>query len=104
MSFGVVMLVHTALHRAAQVARHWAVAGCPVVIHVDKSVKAEKFESLADSLSDLNHVVFCERHHCEWGTWGIVAASQTASALMLQQFPEVRHVFWHLDLACRCAQ
>jgi hypothetical protein len=30
------MICHTALHRAAQVARHWAERDCPVVIHVDK--------------------------------------------------------------------
>ena len=38
MSVGIVMLVHTALDRAEQAARHWAASGCPVVIHVDKSV------------------------------------------------------------------
>ncbi len=35
MSFGVVLLCHTALDRAAQVARAWAQNGCPVVIHLD---------------------------------------------------------------------
>ena len=34
-SLGFVMLCHTALDRAAQVARYWAEAGCPVVIHAD---------------------------------------------------------------------
>ncbi len=29
MSVGIVMLVHTALNRAEQLARHWSVAGCP---------------------------------------------------------------------------
>ena len=38
MTVGFVMLCHTALDRAAQVARHWATHGCPVVIHVDKRV------------------------------------------------------------------
>ena len=38
MSLGIVMLVHTAFGRAEQVARHWAASGCPLVIHVDKSV------------------------------------------------------------------
>ena len=33
---GVIMLVHTALGRAVQVARHWARAGCPLVIHADR--------------------------------------------------------------------
>ena len=39
MSLGVIMLVHTAFHRVEQVARHWAASGCPVVIHVDRTVK-----------------------------------------------------------------
>ena len=39
MSVGVVILVHNAFHRAEQVIRHWAAAGCPVVVHVDKNVK-----------------------------------------------------------------
>ena len=30
MTLGVILLCHTALDRAAQVARHWAKAGCPV--------------------------------------------------------------------------
>ena len=41
---GVVMLVHTALGRAEQVARHWSNAGCPVVIHVDKFVPRRTYD------------------------------------------------------------
>ena len=41
MSVGIIMLVHTAFDRAEQVARHWAAAGCPVVIHVDRAVPRE---------------------------------------------------------------
>ena len=40
MKLGFIMLVHTALHRAEQVARYWARNGCPVVIHVDVRVPA----------------------------------------------------------------
>lgn len=93
MSVGFVMLCHTALDRAAQVARHWAVRGCPVVIHVDRRVAAAPFTQLQDDLADLPNVRFSGRHACEWGTWGIVAASQEASALMLREFPQVRHVY-----------
>ncbi len=38
MSLGVVMIVHEALHRATQLARHWSDHGCPVVLHVDQRV------------------------------------------------------------------
>ena len=93
MTIGFVMLCHTALDRAAQVARHWASHDCPVVIHVDKRVKRKGFEGLKSALSDLPNVRFSGRHACEWGTWGIVAATQAASTIMLRQFPQVRHVF-----------
>ncbi|MDQ2094272.1 DUF5927 domain-containing protein [Rhodalgimonas zhirmunskyi] len=90
---GIVMLVHTALHRAEQVARHWHAAGCPVVIHCDKSTRREDWRRFRDALSELPNVRFSTRHKCEWGTWGIVAATQEASELMLADFPEVRHVY-----------
>lgn len=93
MTVGFVMLVHTALNRAEQVARHWANAGCPVVIHVDKRVKDAAYQPFADNLSDLENVVFSKRRACEWGTWSLVGASQDASELMLKRFENVRHVF-----------
>lgn len=93
MSVGFVMLCHTALYRAAEVARHWASQGCPVVIHVDSRVKPADHDAFARSLADLPNVRFSPRHPCEWGTWGIVAATQSAAEMMLRSFPEVRHVF-----------
>jgi hypothetical protein len=91
-SVGIVMLVHTALHRAEQVARHWRAGGCPVVIHVDRKVPRATFQAFEGRFAGDDHVRFCRRHRCEWGTWGIVAASQSASELMLDSFPSVRHV------------
>ncbi|MBM3614290.1 MAG: beta-1,6-N-acetylglucosaminyltransferase [Alphaproteobacteria bacterium] len=93
MTVGFVMLCHTALDRAAQVARHWATHGCPVVIHVDKRVKRKGYDGLVKALGDLGNVRFSGRHACEWGTWGIVAATQEASTIMLRSFPQVRHVY-----------
>ncbi|AJE44993.1 beta-1,6-N-acetylglucosaminyltransferase [Celeribacter indicus] len=93
MTVGFVMLVHTALHRAEQVARHWANHGCPVVIHVDRRVRREMYQPFVESLSDLDNVLFSRRHACEWGTWSLVAASQDASELMLERFGDVRHVY-----------
>lgn len=92
-SVGIVMLVHTALERAEQVARHWTAAGCPVVLHVDKNVDEAVFQRFRQGLASDPLVRFCTRHRCEWGTWGIVAASQSAATLMLQDFAEVRHVY-----------
>jgi uncharacterized protein DUF5927/core-2/I-Branching enzyme len=93
MSVGFVMMCHTALDRAAQVARHWAERDCPVVIHVDKRVPKPSFDGLREAVKDLHNIRFSGRHKCEWGTWSLVQASQTASEVMLAEFPEVRHVF-----------
>lgn len=93
MSVGIVMLCHTAFDRAAQVARHWAVRDCPVVIHVDRRVKRKAYDGLVKALIDLDNIRFSGRHACEWGTWGIVAATQEAATIMLRDFPQVRHVY-----------
>lgn len=93
MSVGFIMLVHEALHRAEQVARHWATRNCPVVIHVDKRVNRKDYSAFVASLSDLENIKFSGRHRCEWGTWSLVEASQTATKLILKTFPDVRHVY-----------
>ena len=90
---GIVMMVHDSLDRAAEVARHWSKNGCPVVIHVDKQVATKKYKEFFDALADLNNLHFCGRHRCEWGTWSLVQATQTASEMMLKEFPDVQHVF-----------
>ncbi|SIT85307.1 DUF5927 domain-containing protein [Pontibaca methylaminivorans] len=92
MSLGVIMLVHDALGRAAQVARHWRAAGCPVVIHVDANTGQTDFDALRSALGDDPLVQFCERHRCEWGTWGIVAATQSAAGLLLARHGDLGHV------------
>ena len=93
MTVGIVMLVHTALDRAEQVARHWVKGGCPVVIHVDRKVEKNTFDRFVMALADEPEIRFSKRHACEWGTWGIVAATQTASEQILAEFPEISHVY-----------
>ena len=61
MSVGIVMLVHTALDRAEQVARHWTAAGCPVVIHVDRNVPRRVFRAFQLAMADDSMVLFCKR-------------------------------------------
>ena len=92
-SVGIIMLVHTALDRAEQVARHWTENGCPVVLHVDQNVSSATYRQFRNALADDPLIKFSKRHRCEWGTWGIVAASQAAATLMLAEFQEVRHVY-----------
>ncbi|WP_299965050.1 beta-1,6-N-acetylglucosaminyltransferase [uncultured Roseobacter sp.] len=93
MSFGVILLVHADFDRAAQLVRHWARGGCPVVIHVDRRVKPARFDAFAKAVADLPDVLLSSRTACEWGTWGLVAATQRAAELMLLRFPGVGHVY-----------
>lgn len=92
MSFGVIMLVHTAFDRAEQVARHWQAAGCQIVVHIDKSSPEAEVERFRSRLADLPNIRFCPRFRCEWGTWGIIAATQSAAEMMLREAPEVDHI------------
>ena len=93
MSVGVLLLVHTEFARAEQMARIWADAGCPVVIHVDAKVSDSVFTKFSAALRDIPDVRFCRRHRCDWGMWGIVAATQSAAELMLAEFQDVQHVY-----------
>lgn len=93
MSVGIIMLVHTALGRAEQVARHWAREGCPVVIHVDKCVPRVTYNAFAEALSDEPDISFSKRYRCEWGTWGLVAATQSAAEQLLERHTDASHVY-----------
>ncbi|MBY0349980.1 beta-1,6-N-acetylglucosaminyltransferase [Tabrizicola sp.] len=90
------MLCHADLDRAAQLARHWVMHGCPVVIHVDARTAEADFAGLATALHDLPDIRFSRRSPCEWGSFGIVQATLDASARLLADFPRVSHVL----LAC----
>lgn len=93
MTVGFIMMCHTALDRAAQVARYWAENGAPVVIHVDARVKDHDYAAFGRMLADLNNVSFCKRFKCEWGRWSLVAAAQAGAEQILERHPEVRHVY-----------
>jgi hypothetical protein len=93
MSVGVIMLCHTAFDRAAAVARFWAEGGSPVVIHVDKRVDAAAFDQFRANLAGAGGIRFSERHACEWGTFGLVAATLAAARQLLDSNPEVSHVY-----------
>ena len=86
------MLCHAALDRAAQLARHWASHGCPVVIHVDARTPQDQFDHLQTALKDLPDIRFSPRSPCEWGSFGIVQATIDASTQMLADFPQVSHI------------
>lgn len=99
MSVGFVLLVHDPLDRAADVARHLAQAGAPVVVHADARVPRPAFDAFATRLADLPTVRLAPRRACRWGTWSIVEATIEASRRLLDDFPDVGHVL----LACGTA-
>ena len=64
-TLGIVMPVHGVLSRSAKVIRHWAKAGCVVVVHVDSAVPLAAYTGFTDALDDLLQVKFSLRHPCE---------------------------------------
>ena len=93
MGVGFIMLCHTAFDRAAQVARHWAERGCPVVIHVDARIHRHGFARMQRLVAGVPGIRFSDRHRCQWGSWGLVAATLSAAEVMLRDFPQVNHVY-----------
>lgn len=93
MTVGIVLLCHAALDRAAQVARFWATAGAPVVIHLDARAKGAEATSFLTAFRDLPNVSFSRRYACEWGKFSLVQATNAASSQMLALHPELTHVF-----------
>jgi Family of unknown function (DUF5927)/Core-2/I-Branching enzyme len=87
------MLCHTALNRAAAVARHWCMSGCPVVIHLDRRVPDAARAELVAALADCPQVRFSDRVACEWGTFSLVDATILASEELLREFPQVSRVY-----------
>ncbi|MEZ5750602.1 MAG: beta-1,6-N-acetylglucosaminyltransferase [Paracoccaceae bacterium] len=90
---GFILLAHTALPRAAQVARFLAGSGSPVMIHLDARVPAGDVADFRRVLDGVEGIRFSKRHACEWGTWSIVAAMQTASRQLLTEYPAVERVY-----------
>ncbi len=90
---GVIILCHCELDRAALSARYWAEGGATVVLHVDGAVSRRAFSSLQARLSDLPQILFCKRRHVEWGMFSLVEATQDAAALLLEQVPELTHIY-----------
>lgn len=92
MTVGFVMLAHTALDRAAQVARHIAAHGCPVAVHVDRRTPHAAFEDFRAMVADLPGIALVPRVRCDWGTWSLVEAARGAAERLLEAHPEVGHV------------
>ncbi|NBB97977.1 MAG: glycosyl transferase [Alphaproteobacteria bacterium] len=91
-TLGVVMLCHTALDRAAQVARFWLDAGCAVALHIDSAVPQPQVAAMQAELGDQPLLRMVPRLRCDWGSWNIVAASQNAAEILLRDFAQIGHV------------
>ena len=91
-SLGIIILVHQSLDRAAQVAEFWTEANCPVVLHLDQRIARADTEALKQKLSGNALIRFSKPHRCDWGSWGLVAATLSSAKLILQEFPETDHV------------
>ena len=91
-TLGVVMLCHTALDRAAQVARFWLDAGCAVALHIDRAVPQAQVAAMQAELGDQPLLRMVPRLRCDWGSWNIVAASQSAAETLLREFDSIGHV------------
>ena len=87
------MLAHTALDRAALVARHLARHGCPVIIHVDKRTPRAAFEQLERRVADVPLIELAPRIACDWGTWSLVSASRQGAERLLEAHPDLSHVY-----------
>ena len=92
MSVGFVMLAHTALHRAAQVAEVIAETGNPLIIHVDARTGDNAFEAFKNKVSGLPGVSLSPRIVCDWGTWSLVQASRDGAEALLRENPALTHV------------
>jgi hypothetical protein len=86
------MLCHTALDRAAQVARFWLKAGCAVALHIDSAVPQAQVTALQAELGAHPLLRMAPRLRCDWGSWNIVAASQSGAELLLREFDSIGHV------------
>jgi hypothetical protein len=86
------MLAHSALGRAASVAKVIAEAGCPLVVHVDRRVGAA-FDGFAKRTGSLPGVTLARRRACEWGTWSLVEAARDGAERLLADHPQLSHVY-----------
>jgi hypothetical protein len=89
---GFVMLAHRRLDRAAEVARHLALSGCPVAVHVDARTSAGEHARMVAALADVPGILFVPRQPTPWGGWGLVVATEVAAAQLLADHPRVTHV------------
>lgn len=90
---GVVLLCHAQLDVATRMAQVWADGGAFLVLHVDAKADADEHRAMVAALEGHPRIRFSRRRQCEWGRFSLVQATQDAAQLMLDQFPDVTHVY-----------
>ncbi|MFK7942442.1 MAG: beta-1,6-N-acetylglucosaminyltransferase [Paracoccaceae bacterium] len=87
---GFVMLAHARFDRAAQVVRHVAAGGSPVVVHLDVRTPAQ---TKADFTANIGQdAIVLSEHAADWGRFGLVAATLTSTERLLADHPGLSHV------------
>lgn len=90
---GVIMLCHAELATVARMARIWIEGGARVALHLDAKVPDAEMRSLKASLADLDGILYSRRHHCDWGRFNLVRATQDAAETLLETWPDLTHVY-----------
>lgn len=90
---GVVLLCHSELEMAARMARIWVTGGAKVAIHVDAKASTTAVAAMKAALSDLQGVIYSNRHRCDWGRFSLVRATQQAAEALMSEFPDLTHVY-----------
>ncbi|SDD97892.1 Core-2/I-Branching enzyme [Paracoccus isoporae] len=89
---GVVFLCHDELAVASSMVRIWHDGGAAVAIHVDRRTRGKRYNAMCQSLADLDNVEWADRRECDWGMFSMVEATQSAAAILLENYPDVTHV------------
>ena len=64
---GIILLIHSSFERAAQTARLWRDAGCPVVVHIDKAAPSRPAKAFQDQFQSDRLISFAPRYKTAWG-------------------------------------
>ena len=90
---GVVLLCHAQLQVAAHMARIWVEGGARVAIHIDAKAPAKAVATMKETLQDLPGIIYSRRVSCDWGRFSLIEATQDAAQLLLEQHPDLTHVY-----------
>lgn len=68
---GIILLIHSSFERAAQTARLWRDAGCPVVVHIDKATPSRPAKAFQDQFQSDRLIRLCSTLQNRLGRLGL---------------------------------